>query len=1320
MDGNLLSVIDRELLVSDADSLSKLCDRFLDARTRELTLRTRTLIALRLLRKQADFQLFEVDPNPRPGVAQESLRFRRALNSHLPKRRQLREQDMIACLVDRAGQVESLARLAVLAVAHLRKGVRAKMIEAWPHLAAHLPRAEEIELTYEAFAGISVTAPERADQSECSAADFLVAETFGRFEDYLSTGSLSASTDVSELDAANLLDSEERLARLAEVKRGLRTSLEPERPVINIVAAHGLTGGRAFATRLLTSFIQEQQATTRMTPAGQRTDPIRGTVRIGRYHILYIPLSRAVADVSGADEDELQPVTRRGVAARLCKAFGLPIPRQSSDEAELLPQLRTALSLHPTLIVFDALGESARPFDALLSTIKNTNWIEFIRSLVLPDPIALHRSGQDYPSRFVVISSRPADGLDYWCKTSKALADPAPTSSDVGALSPPSPRRTRKRDQDAFYLTLPEPDRKVAWRLVRPADKAADVEAADGETLPPDVDVFCALFGSPPRRRALGLRELFDLSEPVLRGLGGYDPNEYVLPDEIEMTIGWCAQEAVDRTKLGWELRATELLKPRKLTEVARDGKKSTRSETRRERDRRVLKEFLQRIPKSDALALQMVSLSLNGLRCATSLHRALKAYPHPVDGVEALMKILSTSIEQFALRYRPLLVVTRDEMLDSHDGANSRWFELGFVGVDSAGELGLDGSRSKDDRTLLDMRQVPIRELMIAVMLDDDEHLYDAVNSVIRFHQIHRILAQETLEQTSLTLRSSHSVQADTASTRRSIQLAFHQLMALEEPKRLAAESSATSPSDANSVFRHLMPLKGYIPLWNLTRRFVYQDLVERKDAWLGDGRFGREIRATLLLMLAAPQWGQRVFKEMYGLSHADRSIAQFGVDLEPDEAIPFSVFSASEFAVHAQAASPSAIFPLYRDLVRSLLEVGETRFAVQAETIYKQLLAGIGPQARAEFARYRGEFQLLRIDSLLKTERTLDRASAASVKVLRGFDLDFGGHGQKNAIEEVIVSIRNSLDIPDEWHALHYTSQLEAEAFRRFVKPGIPVHRKNGNLKQAIAAANRLGMAFTIKAEFARLVDQPRKKDPTGYLIAHICFWIADRWREECRGDPDSGDAPNSDGDASWWWTMVLLRLAKLSKTIDAPGIAHVGADTAMYYWRRARGVASVHILESHGRPIERVRNLLMLASCSRTLAELQQSPGPRFQDMLTTAFSYLQEAETALIEAGYPAEVAAIHLIERYRVQRRIALSQQSKPMSERDTLARQEMVRAANRDLRALQNRVRSPQSKRRKLVPGELVANRSGIWTELARNLPEVTIQSSVGKSGSRN
>src|SRR5262249_36908946 len=124
-------------------------------------------------------------------------------------------------------------------------------------------------------------------------------------------------------------------------------------PVLNIWARCCWSGTRAFATRLALSI-------RRRMGDGQEALPI-----------VYIPLGRALTS-------ERTMRARKHVSAILRDALHLKAERDDdADDFTKLADVRRALSVRRTLVIFDGVELSAEPFSKLFDVIKHTDWIPY-------------------------------------------------------------------------------------------------------------------------------------------------------------------------------------------------------------------------------------------------------------------------------------------------------------------------------------------------------------------------------------------------------------------------------------------------------------------------------------------------------------------------------------------------------------------------------------------------------------------------------------------------------------------------------------------------------------------------------------------------------------------------------------------------------------------------------------------------------------------------------------------------------------------------------------------------------------------------------
>jgi hypothetical protein len=1003
--------------------------------------------------------------------------------------------------------------------------------------------------------------------------------TVQRFERWLLTGIQPAADNLQGLMCEHFLiegAEDPREQQLDEIIEQLFDSPTAGQ-VVNVYSRSAWTGLRAFATELLVRLKHRQR---------EEADP---------FALVYVRLSRAGA--------QGEAPTRTSVLRLLRRLFGLPDldNRLETDRpiylASDLDDVRCALTLHRTLVVFDALDNALGPMAALFDMIKNTHWGEFIRVLAQPHFKTQTTQGCDYPSRFVVLSGVRVAGLAAWTRYAKPLCPPtAPLS--ISSL-----------------LTQPE---IFAGRLEEIRHQLGAQSSCAGLHQIYSLDAA---------------QHSFVFESGLLDGL----------PGETDLAL----VSKLDRHDID-EIAALELARPAPC-----DFRELRRALFARGAQKRAAADPIGN------LALKFIAASINGMRLST-LGRCLcdwvdllrvrpghdKAFLITLD--TQVRAFLQDSLPKFSTTYSELLVQGPAELVEAV-GRRQRRFELQHFPDDAQPD---DGERAA---LLIDLRHEEMRELFFAEMGDDSSPTAGdpLPNGREEWHLINLVLAEESLQQATAQLRNLHSRELVSAYVhRRMIQAIYHGLMshtydskAHKRMGELPITPRCALPPQRLKRFRYLYA-------------FLYRKCIENAPEWSLGRSFGRsELRLSLLLMFASPSWVVRLLTQAYKLEDTARKLEDaYLVKSSPldqravrqhlpwiyrDPSLQLDILQALGRAAYDAGRQEFAARLVEAVLTEraKLAALGSSAIAPALPSVHERALQEIEHQVQvlrgngagrpapvrdaselAAFDPVEHSFLKLQVDTL-QVRKQLTEAKKCCIEWL-------GIQGIDAAAICELGKYFDSVGLDAEAGAL---SQRKRD-FDDALQPRVDkVLKACASARHRIAVADmlfRLGEILATAADNRE--DRDRALEP--FLDAYGAYRVADRVR--------SGGNDFEDGLG---WGIVsarqmrnFVRVAlKLALMLAAQGDAGSHArHSALAFYAYARQRMDVYVRHLFRLSRERLSMLLLQAAAARVWQEI--APGPATAGTALTsledALGYVDQAEAQLLALGAPKPLAYRFFFER----------------------------------------------------------------------------------------
>lgn len=975
-------------------------------------------------------------------------------------------------------------------------------------------------------------------------------------------------------------------------------ALTPDAPVLNLYVPRGWHATQAFVTRLVLD-IEE----TRLS----REEPIS---------VVYVPLSRALTKATTMR-------TREIVSESLRKAFGLPSPPkddQASDDFAQLLAIRTELTLRRTLVVIDGVELSADPFSRLFDVIKHTDWPTYLRALVQPDVGALIKTKREYQSRFIVLSSRPINDLKPWMP-----ADPVPLEGvpDHG---------------DAIQLLLRSrgdlKHEEVRGDLLRHGYWGMEETVAACKRAWPRSERGGPSRGPILKDENLSIATLYTLRDKTIERI------KY-LPDELDLTILWCAQEAGDDP-----------------TPAIDDDARSLSPETRI----KVLKSFLRKRQSEspeECIALQLIALSLNGLRL-TTLRRSLRSYAAMLEPEAAALKdkitefvaLLSTAKgeQPFLTRHFPLLVVGDDEDLAQVDPWQ-RWFEM------QAFEEPVEPPSSSNGRELIDLRLLEFRELVLAELLDMSTVGGEAQRAKrIHFERLSTVLGEESLTQATAQLRRlPPGSDMNIYTLRRLLQAVYHGLMScsfmdsedLAHPRHLKVDTQSIPGSNFPSS-----PDKRYLFLYE----FVFRKSIENAPQWkVSRGLARHDVRLCLLAMFLSPGWARRVLGSMYRREASERRFEDFGAF------IPHHEFR-NPFDPRAPHLRGVIGVDLFQAFLHCAMRTGRSEYVAKQSTSIADALArrsiGVASKAPANETTQQATQRLISIamGALQSVEALHDDTTA--VRPLKPDELErfiFAkmsidaklpiGELRSSAGEECKWWLRR-LGCSDVERLLDLGHRFDVTTFDKVAFESdvlLPILK---DIQEEVQSPHSILCLADLLSRYGELrvseaEDQMSNEDPTknedpvtsirSYASAYALYFLGDRLRSAAANmDRTSPIWPAISSRSSRFYVRSALKLAKeaakAGSTADSVAAETLFAN-ARRFFAHARGRTDVQTRHLWQLPAERLTVQLLLVSAARVWGKICAYRGePReAKDGYGASLWYATEAEQVLASLGVPDTMA-----------------------------------------------------------------------------------------------
>lgn len=1018
-----------------------------------------------------------------------------------------------------------------------------------------------------------VTADEMLHVRALSQAGTLDGGVLDRFKAWIQDGMLKPVDDLSELVPEYLLlesQKDPREKQLREVVKAIKGQ-DPRRPFLNVHAVGTLTGLRAFATTLLTQ-LRAPRAGLHQAPA-----------------LIYIRLSRM-------DDGEQAP-TRAMVIEKIERAFGIThtsskrgIHSPIDLHADLLAS-RKALSAHAAILVLDAFDNAGGPFAPLFDVIRNAEWDAFLRVLGQPLADGLHSGAPDYPSRFVVLSSRPVEAL-------------APWTCYSGQLPPP-------KSLEAIRILMTQPD-------------AYGAELAGQRNILRITD-----------KRRSGLAQLYPLADPFDAYFPAGGP---FLPAECDMAIASLLRPGdIDRISRDAGLASKPQVERRHAIFWYWAGREFV--------------EYPLSQPVLTMIAASVNGMRLTTLRrCLVCLAEMVQSTREGVLEDEALRALASFGlaprkaqeemITRLAERWRPIITNGMDEFVESLD-VRQHWTEL---------QLGPDFHADADepDRRHLDFRHDEVRVLLDHHAIVASDRL-DARSGALWEH-VHQVLAEEALRQATVQVRHLHARDLSNPYVhRRFVQAIYHGLMSwrYDEDEQGNEASPARLPYFA-------MPGQPY-RRFRYLYVFLYRRCVEDAPTWLLGRAFGRpQLKLVLLFLFADPHWVRRVLRDAWkGEAVAAVSITSAPGPLGPESILRTRRWIFRDSNLHfdaskalGRAAYETGTYGLIEELLAKVaiesppppapqvlefpvdnkhaqgedwLLHGLSRLEVQIESLRQKA------KTRQEFDSFAFAFAKLRIDARQAKGET---AGAADLCTEWLNTLDFPTRDLRTFGDRL-------LDEPArKWRA--GDRQLIEERIKQATLDWLESTPSSGKRIAVADLLFRLGEALATDAD-AKPADLSGLRS---FLNAYAVYGIADQIRTGESGDEDGLKWQLVSSRPMRYYVRVTLKLSKLLVSPGAGDPLH-HADAAAFFGQ-AKVRIDVHARHLYRLPKERIGMLLLQAAANRVWWEVEQAViGPAADArLLDLAFDYVQDAEKLAFEIGFPAQVAYRLLLERSKTFQRVA--------------------------------------------------------------------------------
>lgn len=1030
-----------------------------------------------------------------------------------------------------------------------------------------------------------------------------------RFEQWLEHDIHGPADDLAELQCELLLtgsDGVRRDGRGDQLRRIATHLSEPQsdhQPVINIYAPSNRTGLRALATRVL-----YDQHRLRSDPAGSAVAP----------KLVYIPICE--------DSDGRPRSTRSTVLRKLRNCFSMDQPSDEGPHgapnlAREVAELRRALSIYPTLIVFDAVEINGGPNGAILDYIQDAHWEDFLRALIQPDHKEMRRLDRPYPSRFVVLSNRALSGLKPWTVMQEGFKPPAFEGASRRLLEEPESVEPELEEQRRQLNAM---TRGGGLHRVYTRDKSKL-----------DLMFLSPAFAGAPTEGDLtfaGLLPEDDLRDVVVRSVHALVDRRVLRSRLVHCWLDLHAGSDDKTCVLVLVLMVVASVDGLRITTLARS-----------------VARWLQLIPAESRAAAARMERMVRECSEVNPIERSrlFKAFPG----------LLVHRVEEAAPTQED--TQRRFELVDT---------EL-FAANDVVGML---------DRRLVDIRLTDVRQLVHDTLSAPasaphpdqtartargklQEPSWLGMDRGRLWATINQAIGEEAMRQATSQLRHMDSRALSSPHVhRRMVQTIYHGLLSYGHdaggdlgPDERADQDPGTPSLEAAKRFRLLYTL-------------LMRDCVEDAPHWaLGRGLARSELRFQLLRMflapvlsdpmnLAPPGSRQERINLQRELEHRrDIHERDSAVYLDLLEALGRSAYDTGRHSIvellvkEAERVLKARPLPAALDrspgvgnlddaawhlmaIDRELHQLEAT--AAQVRQWVERANAGVG-RKMPQFAREHFSFLKLRIDSL-QSRRLLDDAQRACLKWL-----------DHHAPELPDLSlIGNGFRMPSGEDAVSSSAKREFDAIlRNHVDEAFRRYGSDNRMLEAMAdILSRLGEILATRADSRSDWRDARPE----FLNAYGVYWIADRLRS---GAVEFGDLlrwPKVSARPMRYYIRVSLKIARIMADNARPGSAAWCCSREFFAHARDRlDVYSRHLFRS---PRERLAMLLLLAACARVWHEIQgeaaaAAPGvheaPRLHDSLLASLAYVREAESLALELGLPKVVSYRVFFERIKTVRRL---------------------------------------------------------------------------------